>query len=280
MKIRFWGVRGSFVAAGAEFTRYGGNTPCVEVTEGDNRLILDLGSGAIPLGRALLADGAQGRRISILLSHTHIDHIMGFPFFAPVFHPKASLTIYGPRGAGKRIESVLDDSLNPDYSPLFSIANLSAKLEFHELSEKSFRVEGFDITCAPMPHARTVSWAFRIRSGAGTVVYMTDVGYPGGSPGKSAVALAQDADIVIHDATFSPEEYPQREKWGHASWEHALALAERAGAKKLVLFHHSTDRTDDEVDRFVVLAREAGPKGLQVVGAMEGDGGEIEVRSE
>lgn len=277
MRIRFWGVRESFVAAGAEFVRYGGNTPCVEITEDDHRVILDLGSGAIALGRALLASGAEKRRLTVLLSHTHMDHIMGFPFFAPAFHPKAQIDIYGPRGAGKKIDHVLDESLNPDYSPLYSLKNLNAKLEFHNLGEEPFQLQDFEVTAAALPHGRIESYGFRIRGTSGIVTYLTDVGYPDGSPAAEALELARDADLVIHDSTFGPEDWRGHEKWGHASWEHALAVAERAGAKKLALFHHAPDRTDDEVDRFVALARDAAPKGLAVVGAMEGEAGVVEI---
>lgn len=278
MKIRFWGVRGSFVAAGAEFVRYGGNTACITVTEGDRRLILDLGSGAIPLGKAILASGGEKKRISILLSHTHIDHIQGFPFFAPVFHPKATIDIYGPKGAGKKVDHVLDDSLNPDYSPLYSLKNLAAKLQFISLEGKgAFNVQDFEVTAASLPHGRIESFGFRVKGRTGVVAYMTDVGYPDGKPVGAAIELARDADLLIHDTTFGPEDWRGHEKWGHASWEHALAVAEQAGAKKLALFHHAPDRTDEEVDRFVALARDAAPKGLQVIGAIEGDAGVVEI---
>lgn len=277
MKIRFWGVRGSFVAAGGEFVRYGGNTPCVEVTEGDRRLILDLGSGAIPLGKMLLGSASEKKKLTVLLSHTHMDHIMGFPFFAPVFHPKYQIDIYGPRGAGKKVDHVLDESLNPDYSPLYSLKNLSAKLEFHNLGEEPFQIHDFEVTAARLPHAKIDSYGFRVEGRSGVVAYMTDVGYPEGVPLDSVIELARDADLVIHDATFGPEDWRGHEKWGHSSWEHALAVAERAGAKKLALFHHATDRTDDEVDKFVALARDAAPKGLVVIGAMEGESGIVDI---
>ncbi|MBI2923623.1 MAG: MBL fold metallo-hydrolase [Planctomycetes bacterium] len=272
MRVRFWGARGSFVAAGPQFVRYGGNTSCVELTEGEHRLILDLGSGAIPLGRTL-----PGKRTHVLLSHTHIDHIQGFPFFAPVFNPAAKLVIHGPRGAGKKIERVLDESLNPDYSPLYSLSNLSAKLDFQHLGEEPLVIDAFDVTCAALPHGRTVSWGFRVEGGTGTVAYLTDVEYsPQGIP-ESAISLARDADLLIHDATYTPDDYPPRAGWGHCSWEHALALAERAGAKRLALFHHAPDRTDDEVDVLVAMARNAAGKGTAVIAAMEGDGGVVEI---
>ena len=277
MKIRFWGVRGSFVAAGAEFVRYGGNTACIEVTEGERRLILDLGSGSIPLGRALLAPGAAQKKLIVLLSHTHIDHIQGFPFFAPVFHPKSHIEIYGPRGAGKKIDHVLDESLNPDYSPLYSLKNLAAKIDFHSVGEEPFHIHDFEVTAAALPHGRIEAYGFRVSGKSGTIAYLTDVGYPGGVPVKAAIELSRDADLLIHDTTFGPEDWRAHEKWGHSSWEHALALAEQAGVKKLALFHHAPDRTDDEVDRFVALARESAPKGLNVIGAMEGDAGVVEI---
>jgi len=273
MKVRFWGVRGSFVAAGGEFARYGGNTACVEVTEDDRRLVIDLGTGAIALGRALLAAGAEKRPLTVLLSHTHVDHIQGFPFFAPAFHPKSRISVYGPRGAGKKIDVVLDESLNPDYSPLYSLKNLSAKFEFHNLGEEPFSIQDFHVTAAPLPHGRIDSWGFRIAGNGGTVAYMCDVGYVDGIPTPGAIDLARDADLVIHDTTFGPEDWRSHQRWGHASWEHALAVAERAGARRLALFHHAPDRTDEEVDRFVALARAAAPRGLSVIGAMEGDDG-------
>lgn len=276
MKVRFWGTRGSFVAAGSEFNRYGGNTACVGITEGNRRLILDLGSGAIPLGQAIAAAGKPNPRITILLSHTHIDHIQGFPFFAPVFNPRATLAIHGPRGAGKKIDRVLDDALNPDYSPLYSLSNLSAKLEFHSLGEEPCLIEDFSVSCGELPHGKVTSWGFRIEGEAATVTYLTDVEYWPKGPTETALMLARDTDLLIHEATFGPEDYRGHEGWGHGTWEHALEVAERAGAKRLALFHHAPDRTDDQVDVFVALARAAAPKGMEVFGAREGESGIIE----
>lgn len=267
MRVRFWGTRGSFVAPGAPFVRYGGNTPCVEIRAGSRRLILDLGSGAIALGKSLREPGATQ---TVLLSHTHIDHIQGFPFFAPAFDREARLVIHGPGGAGKKIDAVLDDALNPDFSPLYSIANLSAELEFHSLSEKPCRIEGFNVVCAPLPHGKIVSWGFRIESQRGSIAYITDVEYARGVIAEAAVGIAKDVDLLIHDSHFAPHEYAEHVGWGHSSWKHAVRVAIAARARSLALFHHGPDRTDEHIDAFVNAARQAATRGLRVFGAAEG----------
>jgi phosphoribosyl 1,2-cyclic phosphodiesterase len=259
MRLRFWGVRGSFATPGPHYLRYGGNTPAVEiVSDAGRRVLIDLGTGITELGKQLMAgEFGEGRgTLPVLLSHTHLDHIQGLPFFTPLFIRGNCIQIMGPELTGSPLDQVLQGQLNGHYSPLYGLENLAAGVEIDSVEPgSSLPVEGFEVTAAALPHGgmRVLGW--RITADGKTVAFLSDVEYPIAGPTAEALALARGADLLIHDAMFSDAEYASRAGWGHSPVSSAIAVAERAGAGRLALFHHSPDSTDAEIDTIVAGAR-------------------------
>ena len=272
MKVCFWGARGSFAMCGAEFLRYGGNTSAVEIrSEGNRRLLIDLGTGATELAKQLMAgEFGQGKgTLPVLLSHTHLDHIQGLPFFTPFFIKGNRIRILGAEPTGTSLEELLQNQLNPHYSPLYGLENLAAGVTVEPVVPgRPLPVEHFDITSLAVPHGNMQSLAFRIGVDGKVVVFIGDAEYPDGEPTDEVLALARDADLLIHDAMYTDEEYRTHRGWGHSSVSTAIAVAERAGARKLALFHHSPDATDEIIDAIVAQAGARTP--VPVVAAAEG----------
>lgn len=274
MKIRFWGVRGSFAMSGREFLRYGGNTTCVELlTAAGERLLIDLGTGATELGKTLMAAefGKGQGKVPILLSHTHLDHIQGLPFFTPFFIKGNEIRILGanPR-SGLSLEATLQNQLAPHYSPLNGLENLAAGVSIETIQPgDTIQLPGFEVVTAAVPHGSMWTMAYRITADGKTVAYLSDVEYPSpDEPIDIALALAQDADLLVHDAMHADHDYDLRRGWGHSPARAGVVVAERAGAKKLALFHHSPDATDDMIDE--VVARTAARTAVPVIAAAEG----------
>lgn len=258
MRVRFWGVRGSFATPGPLFLRYGGHTTAIEIqTSAGQRLLIDLGTGATALARELMAgDFGRGRGfLPVLLSHTHLDHIQGLPFFTPFFIKGNQIHILGAEPSELSLSEALQNQLNGHYSPLYGLENLTAGVTVDTIAPgSSLPVDGFEVSCATLQHGNIQVLGFRVSADGQTVAFLSDVEYPESGPTAEALALAKDADLLIHDAMFSDFEYQTRRGWGHSPVSAALAVAETAGAKRLALFHHSPDATDAEID---ALADEA-----------------------
>jgi phosphoribosyl 1,2-cyclic phosphodiesterase len=268
--VRFWGVRGTLPAPGPDTCHYGGNTACVEVRVGDQLLILDAGTGIRKLGLSL-QQKASGRPISgaIFLSHSHWDHIHGLPYFAPAFVPGNRFRIYGCAGASQALESTLAGQMENPYFPL-PMSALPATLEFCELQEEEIRLAGVRVRTKYLHHPG-LTLAFRIEAAGKSLVYATDnepchpaVGTraadhqspcPCGSHDAALAAFAAETDLLISDAQYTREEYPQKVGWGHSSIPDALALAVAARARRLALFHHDPERTDAQLDAIVAECR-------------------------
>jgi phosphoribosyl 1,2-cyclic phosphodiesterase len=274
VKIRFWGVRGSFAMSGRDFLRYGGNTTSVElVTDAGQRLLIDLGTGATELGKRLMAAefGKGQGSLPILLSHTHLDHIQGLPFFTPFFIKGNNIRILGASpSSGSTLEATLQNQLAPHYSPLNGLENLAAGVTIEAITPGSaIEVPGFEITTAAMPHGSMWTTAFRIVADKKVVAYLSDVEYPNvDDPLAEAIEIARDADLLVHDAMHADHDYDLRRGWGHSPARAGVVVAERAGAKKLALFHHSPDATDDMIDE--VVSRTAARTAVPVFAAAEG----------
>jgi len=280
MKIQFWGVRGSIPAPGPDTIRYGGNTSCVSVHAASGALvIIDMGTGLLPLGNALMAGpfGAGAGTATILLSHTHWDHIQGLGFFSPVFVAGNAFTVWGPGGSSDVLEDILEGQMDPNFSPLQTLKNFSARFDVHAMDVGApLVVDGLTITAREHPHGATTALAFRITEAGRSFVYASDVGQPGDTgPDPDAVAFFAGADVLLHDATYRPQDQATRRNRGFSSYEDAAAAAVAAGARRLVTFHYDQDYSDDDVDDLVASCRRAldarGGAAIELVPAREGD---------
>jgi len=250
MEITFYGIRGSVPVPGADTNEYGGNTACVHVrTKNGYDIVLDAGTGICNLAKKFFGTplGRGQGAVSLFLSHTHWDHIQGLPFFIPIFIPGNQIYIYGGPTGGKDLRSILEGQLMRTYSPIYSLSNLGANLTIKELSDETLTIDGVSIKHERMSHSSTDSTAYRLEEDGKALVYMTDVEHRTGQIDQRALALAEDAHILIHDTHFSPEDYAKSQGRGHSSIEAAIGLAQRAKVKELVMFHYSPDYTDDDV---------------------------------
>lgn len=273
MRIRFWGVRGSFAMCGPDFLRYGGNTTSIELVSADGaRLLVDLGTGATEYGKQLMAAefGHGLGRLPVLLSHTHLDHIQGLPFFTPFFIRGNQIRILGANPAGSSLEGTLQNQLAPHYSPLSGLENLAAGVRIEAfVPGGELSVDGFEVSTAAVPHGNMWTTGFRIKADGKQVTILSDVEYPEPDwPTPEAFALAAGADLLIHDAMHDDDAYALARGWGHSPVSAGVHLAEAAGARRLALFHHNPDATDAAIDALVARAQ-AGSK-VALFAAAEG----------
>ena len=285
MRIRFWGTRGSLAKPGPSTIRYGGNTSCVEVRADDGTLIiLDCGTGAHDLGRSLVASGERPIRGHLLLTHTHWDHIQGFPFFAPLFIQGNEWDVYAPQGLGQRLEDTLAGQMEYEYFPV-TLGQLDATIRYHELHEGVFNLGGVQVIARYLNHPG-LAMGYRLEADGAAMVYATDhephsrhqpevtgpaTALPVHREDQRHVEFLAGADLVIHDAQYTLEEYPSKLTWGHCPAEVAVGFALAAGVKRLALFHHDPLRDDAALDRLVeVCRRGAVAGGLDVFAAAEG----------
>ena len=291
MDVRFWGTRGSLAKPGPTTLRYGGNTSCVEVRAADGTLIiLDCGTGGHGLGQAMISRPPP-QNGHLLITHTHWDHIQGFPFFAPLFIPGNSWDIYAPGKHGQQLEQTLAGQMEYNYFPV-TLEQLGAEIRFHDLGEGRFTIANVHVTAQYLNHP-ALALGYRLESGGATLVYSVDhephtpnpVQRTGEPPAhiedRRHVDLLADADLVIHDAQYTIEEYPLKMGWGHTPAEWATDYAVAADARRLALFHHDPLRDDEALDRLVEVCRErarAAGSAMEVFAAAEGQEVRLEER--
>jgi len=252
VRVTLWGTRGSLAVPGLETVRYGGNTSCVEVRGDDGTLVvLDAGTGIRRLGEAVTS---EVRRIDILLTHLHMDHIQGLGFFEPLIRPDQEVHIWGPPSTTLNLRSRLARYLSP---PLFPIRmrDLPCRLTFHDVPLGGFEIGRLQITTALVIHpGPTVG--YRIVENNASLAYLPDhepalgVDHFPGEPGwTSGFALAAGVDLLIHDAQFTADEYLLHVGWGHSALPQTIAFATKAAVKRLVPFHHDPAHSDQVLDR-------------------------------
>ncbi|HEY2183524.1 MAG TPA: MBL fold metallo-hydrolase [Xanthobacteraceae bacterium] len=264
MRVQFWGTRGSIATPGPSTTRYGGNTACVEVRSARGTLIvLDCGTGAHPLGQMLITAGTSGLHGHVLISHTHWDHIQGIPFFAPLFAPGGKWDVYGPKGLGQSLRETLAGQMQYTYFPV-TLDQFEATVRYHDLVEGGFVIDDVKISTQYLNHS-ALTFGYRLEADGITVVYCCDhepysrklAGGEGEITGQDLrhLEFIRGADLLIHDAQYTADEYPDKVGWGHSPVEYAVRLSQEAGVKRLALTHHDSLRDDDAVDRLVESAR-------------------------
>ncbi|NER04180.1 MAG: MBL fold metallo-hydrolase [Okeania sp. SIO3C4] len=262
--IQFWGVRGSIASPGAETVRYGGNTPCLEMRVGGHRLIFDGGTGLRVLGQSLMSQ--MPVEAHMFFTHTHWDHIQGFPFFAPAFVKKNRFYIYGavaPNGA--TIQQRLNDQmLNPNFPVPLQI--MGAELKFFDLEiSKSIKIGDVVVENALLNHPGEAV-GYRVNWQGYAAAYVTDTEHFPDRFDENVLFLARQADVLIYDATYTDEEYYSDKSskigWGHSTWQQAVKIAKAAQVKKLVIFHHDPIHNDDFLDKVGEQVAEKFPNSL------------------
>lgn len=260
MVVKFWGVRGSVATSGPEFARFGGNTTCVEVQVGGQRIILDAGTGIRGLGAQMMKMPRFGGRTAIFWSHLHWDHIQGFPFFTPAFVKGVELSLYGPgENGGEALRSSLAKQMTPPSFPV-SIDALGAALEFHDApSGGIFPVHEALVKSIGLDHPNGCI-GYRVEGDGSSVVFFTDVEVKPGTMPEHMVEFARGADLLIMDGQYTPSEYegtigPSKKGWGHTTMMDAARLARAAGVKNLALTHHDPAHGDAVVERMEMAAR-------------------------
>lgn len=245
--VRFWGVRGSIACPGPDTAIYGGNTPCIEIRCGSGLLVFDAGTGLRALGKSIATAGITD--VDLFLSHTHVDHIIGFPFFCYAFKPENALRVWsGHLDGGRTTESVLRQFMS---EPLFPVPVdiFGADVSYRDFSagETLTPRDGVTLRTAALNHPQNAT-GYRVEFAGKSICYVTDTEHFEDGPDRNILGLIDGADIVIYDSMFSDAEYPDYKGWGHSTWEEGARLCEAANVGTFVVFHHLPDRTDADLD--------------------------------
>ncbi len=271
--IRFWGVRGSIPAPGPGTVHYGGNTTCLELRAGGQIVILDAGSGLRLLGNRLQRESGEALpELHLVLSHAHLDHLLGLPFFSPVYHPRCRLRILGYSTPNRSLADTLGGIMAPPYFPV-ELRDLPGRIEIVELKDKRFSIGPLQVEAFFVNHPGRCA-GYRFRTSGGDLVFLPDaeIAREGGAPVKRArtaseaaedhvaderrlTEFVKNAEVLIMDSQYNAAEYAERRGWGHACVDDVVQLAVAAGVKRLVLFHHDPAHDDETISRKVAHAR-------------------------
>jgi phosphoribosyl 1,2-cyclic phosphodiesterase len=259
--LRFWGVRGTVPTPSPHMLRYGGNTSCIGVSLGPHeQIILDCGSGLRLLGNDLAAakSGGPGGSFHVLLSHYHLDHIEGIPFFHPLYDPASRFTFHGFEAEGRSVREILQTLISPPYCPV-SLAGVPSTVRYVTVDGTPLVFGDVEVRSLPLNHPNG-SLCYRLTREGRHIVFATDHEHGEPETDEALIRFSRDAEVLIYDATYLRAEYEElRRGWGHSTWYAAVQLAKAAGVKRLILFHHHPDHTDDDLDAVLRVAREELP---------------------
>jgi len=286
-RVKFWGVRGSIPTPGPSTVFYGGNTSCIEVRADGEIIILDAGTGIRPLGLALVEEfKGQPLNLTLLISHTHWDHIQGFPFFLPAYNAANKLRILGYEGARAGLGTTFAGQMESPYFPI-ALQEMPGHIVIKELKELNFSIGGVKVQACFLNHPG-ICVGYRLFTSAGSVAYLPDNEPYGHHPPneeegtgakeplleKELIEFIKDADVLILDSQYDEAEYEKHTNWGHGCVRDSVMLAQKAGVKRLYLFHHDPNHDDAFVSKLVAGARkivaESGGT-MQVEAAREGE---------
>ncbi len=257
MRLEFWGVRGYVPTPGVDYLRYGGNTCCVEVIGADGELlVIDTGTGFCQLGDKLMdREFRLGTgKLTLLITHTYWDHLLGLPFPGVVHIPGNDLRIIGPDTTRGSLRMVYDGVLSPVYSPVYGLAHIGATHNFQPVSTEPVQIGGLTVRAMPLArHKHSPIWAYRVEEGERALVYITDVRYSDKQIWERALGFARGAAVLIHSAPYTRDE--QVQDYGHSRAEDAIELALEAEVERLYLYHHAPTRTDDQIDALLAYYR-------------------------
>jgi phosphoribosyl 1,2-cyclic phosphodiesterase len=257
MLIRCWGARGSIPVSGPEYLKYGGDTTCLEIRTADDAIIIvDAGSGIRRLGNRLLAEGRF--EYSMVFTHSHWDHILGFPFFKPIYRKETSIHMCGcPFNQESVKEMIAKVMTSPNFPVDYN--NVQARISYQESCRSTFAVHSMTIDPIRASHPNS-GIGYKFSENGQTFVFLTDNElthrHPGGLDFADYVRFAAGADLLFHDSEFTEEEYQAKKTWGHSTYRAALQLALDAGVKRFGLFHHNQERTDAALDEIVDKCRQ------------------------
>jgi len=256
MKIKFWGTRGSTPVPGKDTIIYGGNTTCLEIDLiGGKRVIIDAGTGIRSLGSEF-ESRREDADIHLLITHIHWDHILGFPFFSPIYKPSTRILVDGYNSCMKGLRYSFDNKMGDGFFPV-RFEELEADIQFiNRLSTGHLEIDGTVIDSIPLRHPQG-GLGFRFREPDKTLVFLTDNELDVNDKSFSDyIAFCQGTDVLIHDSHYIPEEIPKHRGWGHSDYQSAIDLALNAHAKKLILFHHAPERKDSDVIKATILCQD------------------------
>lgn len=256
MIVRFYGARGSIPVSGKEYLKYGGNTTCLEIrTKDDEIIIIDAGSGIRTLGHRLISENRF--RYTMIFTHAHWDHIMGFPFFQPIYFTKTEITMYGCPFAQASVKEMISRIMAPPNFPV-KFEDIRADIIYHEACEAPFSINSMSIAPIPLSHPNQ-GVGYRFTEDGKSFVFLTDneltFKHPGGVDFQAYCDFSAGADLLVHDAEFTEEEYKKTKTWGHSVYRDALRLALEARVRKFGLFHHNQERSDEHIDEIVADCR-------------------------
>lgn len=256
MKIKFWGTRGSIAVPGKDTTIYGGNTTCLEITlASERKVIVDAGTGIRALGDVLSSE-PEVVDLHLLITHIHWDHVLGFPFFAPIYNPSTRIIIDGFPTCMKGLRYTFDNKMGDGFFPI-QFDDLRARIKYLDrINRGPLDLDGVLVDTVPLQHPQG-GFGFRFREGEKTFIFLTDNelrddAWTGRSP-QDYAEFCRDADILVHDAQYTPEEIADRRGWGHSDYLSVVRLALEANVKRLILFHHDPSRKDVQVMAMKVL---------------------------
>ncbi len=272
MRVTFHGVRGSFPCPSGANRRHGGNTAAVSVhVDGEPPILLDLGSGLPQFHPSQDSEDGQPFRATALVTHLHLDHVQGLPFFPPIHRAGTELDVYGPRQRSGSLRGAFARLVDPPYFPI-PLDEILADLRFHEVWDEEFVIGSASVTVRPVPHVGPTV-GYRIRWGGATVAYVSDHQAPADlhHVDEAVLELCDGVDLLIHEGQYTPAEFATKPNWGHCTVDYALRVAMEAGARRLCVFHHDPWRSDDDLDALIAEARERlGGATEEILAAAEG----------
>lgn len=256
MIVRCWGARGSIPVSGKDYLKYGGDTTCVEIrTQNDDIIIVDAGTGIRRLGNALLAEGR--RDFIMFFTHAHWDHLIGFPFFKPIYHKTVTINMYGCPFAQSTVKEMVCKVMTAPHFPV-DYEEIHCNIHYHETCGDQFSIKSMNVTSIPLSHPNQ-GVGYKFEEDGKSFVFLTDnelsFRHPGGLSFEEYRDFCAGANLLIHDAEFLKADY--KKTWGHSTVQDAVRLALDSNVKTLGLFHHNQDRADDAVDAMQKKAKAA-----------------------